>query len=60
MSHHHNIYWDSGPPYSFAYYAYKSKLYFLCNAMMMIFSSLDKINATHTHTHMNIEKNKQK
>ena len=39
------------PPYSFIYYAYKSKLYFLCNEMMMIFCSLVKIIITHTHTH---------
>ena len=51
MSHPHNIYCDSGPPYFFAYYAYKSKLYFLRNAMRMIFCSLVKITHTHTHTH---------
>ena len=51
MSHHHDINCDSGPPYSFAFYAYKSKLYFLRNAMLMIFCSLVKIITTHTHTH---------
>ena len=42
ISHHHDIYYDSGPPYYFTYYAYKSKLYFLRYAMM-IFCSLVKI-----------------
>ena len=37
MSHHHDIYCDSDPPHSLAYYAYISKLYFPRNAMMMIF-----------------------
>ena len=47
MFHHHSC--DSGPPYSI-YYAYKSKLYFLCNALMKIICSFVKI-ITHTHTH---------
>ena len=51
MSHHNDVYCNFGPPYSFANYAPKSKLYFLLNAMMMIFFSLVKIIATHTHTH---------
>ena len=51
MSDHHDIYRNSDPPYSSTYYAYKSKLYFRRNAMMMIFCSLVKIITTHTHTH---------
>ena len=41
----------SDPPYSFVYYAYKSKFYFLRNAMMIIFCSLDKIITARAHTH---------
>ena len=56
MSHHHDIYCDSDTPYSFTYHVYKSKLYFLSKAMMMIFCFLVKIIATHIHkhTHTNI------
>ena len=36
------------------YYAYKSKLYFLCNALMMIVSSLVKITNTHSHTYTQV------
>ena len=61
MSHHHDIYSDSGPPYSFTYYAYKSKLYFLHNAVMMIFFPLLKSSPhTHTHTHKLIYKKTNK
>ena len=38
-------------PYTFFYYAYKSKVYFLRKAMMMIIRSLVKIITTHTCTH---------
>ena len=51
MSHHHDIYCNSDPPYSFFYYAYKSKLYFLRNAIMMIFCSFVKIITTQTYAH---------
>ena len=39
----------SDPLYSFVYKAYKSKVYFYHNAMMMIICSLVKIIAKHTH-----------
>ena len=41
---------------TFSYYAYKSKLYFLRNAMM-IFCSID--SSPHTHTHTRIYKEKK-
>ena len=58
MSHHHDIYCDSHPPYSFVYYAYKSKLYFLRNAMMRKFCSLVKIITTHLHADEYINRTK--
>ena len=48
------------PPYFLVYYAYKSKLYFLRNAKMMIICSLVRIITTHTHTHTHINTNSKR